>query len=114
MEFSHPLCAECMEWERRLSTERAPAVTIDVRERPDLARKYGIAIVPTVVQVSANGRVHGLVRRLRAASSASAASAIPSTGNIGFQGIQGSRCCLHARKRKSSVRSHGEARAGAG
>ena len=57
VEFSHPLCAECMQWERRLSDEGESVVTIDVRERSDLARKYGIAIVPTVVQVSADGEV---------------------------------------------------------
>jgi hypothetical protein len=30
---------------------------IDARERPDLARKYGIAIVPTVVTVGPVGAV---------------------------------------------------------
>ena len=30
---------------------------LDVRERPDLARKYGIAVVPTVLAVAADGRV---------------------------------------------------------
>ena len=34
-----------------------PLVTIDVRERPELARKYGVAIVPTVVAVGPDGRV---------------------------------------------------------
>jgi hypothetical protein len=57
IEFSHPLCAECTQWERRLKANAEPVVMIDVRERPDLARKYGIAIVPTVVQVSADGQV---------------------------------------------------------
>ena len=57
VEFGHPLCAECSQWERRLRANGEPLVTIDVRERPDLARKYGVAIVPTVVQVSADGRV---------------------------------------------------------
>jgi hypothetical protein len=32
-------------------------VTVDVRERPELARKYGIALVPTAVSVTAEGRV---------------------------------------------------------
>jgi len=32
-------------------------VTVDVRERPELARKYGIGLVPTVVSVAADGRV---------------------------------------------------------
>jgi hypothetical protein len=30
---------------------------VDVRDRPELARKYGIAIVPTVVAVAADGTV---------------------------------------------------------
>lgn len=58
VEFTHPLCAECREWERRLrDADDRPLVTVDVRARPELARKYGIAIVPTVVAVSADGTV---------------------------------------------------------
>jgi hypothetical protein len=57
VEFSHPLCSECQEWERRLSGDDSPLVTLDVRERPDLARKYGIAVVPTVLAVAADGEV---------------------------------------------------------
>jgi hypothetical protein len=57
VEFSHPLCAECREWERRLSDAAEPLVTVDVREHPDLARKYGIAVVPTVFAVAADGAV---------------------------------------------------------
>jgi hypothetical protein len=57
VEFTHPLCGECRDWERRLRSAGDPLVTIDVRERPDLARKYGIAIVPTVVAVARDGKV---------------------------------------------------------
>lgn len=57
VEFSHPLCGECREWERRLAREPDPLVKLDVRERPDLARKYGIAVVPSVFSVEANGTV---------------------------------------------------------
>jgi hypothetical protein len=57
VEFTHPLCSECQEWERRLSGEGAPLVTLDVRDRPDLARKYGIAVVPTVLAVGPDGAV---------------------------------------------------------
>lgn len=57
VEFTHPLCAECREWERRLEARPEPFVRIDVRERPDLARKYGVAIVPTVVAVEGDGAV---------------------------------------------------------
>lgn len=57
VEFTHPLCAECREWEARLGSSGEPLVTIDVRQRPELARKYGIAIVPTVLAVGADGEV---------------------------------------------------------
>ena len=57
VEFTHPLCAECREWERRLADGPEPLVTLDVRERPDLARKYGIAVVPTVIVVAGDGTV---------------------------------------------------------
>ncbi len=57
VEFSHPLCEECAQWERRLRDRGERVVTIDVRERPDLAQKYGVGIVPTVVRVAADGAV---------------------------------------------------------
>jgi Domain of unknown function (DUF4395) len=57
VEFTHPLCAECREWESRLRSRPAPLLKIDVRERPDLARKYGIAVVPTVIRVAPDGAV---------------------------------------------------------
>lgn len=57
VEFTHPLCGECREWERRLSGRADPLVKLDVRERPDLARKYGVAVVPTVLAVRADGAV---------------------------------------------------------
>jgi hypothetical protein len=57
VEFTHPLCSECREWERRLGERAEPLVTLDVRDRPDLAHKYGIAVVPTVVAVAPDGTV---------------------------------------------------------
>ena len=57
VEFTHPLCSECREWEARLAAEPDPLVKVDVRERPDLARKYGIAVVPTIFAVAADGAV---------------------------------------------------------
>lgn len=61
VEFTHPLCAECRTWERRLAEGRERYVTVDVTSRPDLARKYGVAVVPTVVAVGRDGEV---LRRL--------------------------------------------------
>jgi hypothetical protein len=57
VEFTHPLCSECRDWEERLRVNGEALITLDVRERPDLARKYGIAIVPTVFAVAADGTV---------------------------------------------------------
>jgi hypothetical protein len=55
--FTHPLCSECQEWEERLTQERRPHVVVDVSREPRLARKYGIAVVPTVIAVAADGTV---------------------------------------------------------
>ena len=57
VEFTHPLCGECRQWERRLAAGPEPLLRIDVRERPDLARKYGVAVVPTVLAVGPDGSV---------------------------------------------------------
>ena len=57
VEFSHPLCSECLEWERRLERAERPHVVVDVSERPELAKRYGVAIVPTVVAVAGDGTV---------------------------------------------------------
>jgi hypothetical protein len=55
--FSHPLCSDCRELVSRLEADGRRLVTVDVRARPELARKYGIALVPTAVAVGADGRV---------------------------------------------------------
>jgi Domain of unknown function (DUF4395) len=57
VQFTHPLCSECREWERRLEHEGRPHAEIDISRRPELARKYGVAVVPTVVAVAADGTV---------------------------------------------------------
>ena len=57
VEFTHPLCSECREWEQRLSEEPEALLKLDVSDRPDLARKYGVAVVPTVLRVAPDGAV---------------------------------------------------------
>lgn len=57
VQFTHPLCSECLTLERQLREAGRDVVTVDVRTRPDLARKYGIGIVPTAVAVDAAGTV---------------------------------------------------------
>jgi hypothetical protein len=59
--FTHPLCSECRDWEERLQRERRAHVVVDVSSQPRLAEKYGIAVVPTVVSIAADGTV---LRRL--------------------------------------------------
>jgi Domain of unknown function (DUF4395) len=61
VQFTHPLCAECRAWELRLAERGEPHVSVDVSRRPEIARKYGIAVVPTVVAVGGDGEV---LRRL--------------------------------------------------
>ena len=57
VQFTHPLCSDCRALEERLRSEGRRVVTVDVRERPELARKYGIALVPTAVALAPDGAV---------------------------------------------------------
>ena len=57
VQFTHPLCNDCTALERRLREEGRNVVTVDVSQRPELARKYGVALVPTAVAVSSTGAV---------------------------------------------------------
>ena len=57
VEFTHPLCSECHTLERELRAQGRTVVTIDVRRHPELARKYGIGVVPTAVTVDGAGAV---------------------------------------------------------
>jgi hypothetical protein len=57
VQFTHPLCTDCRELERRLTDEGRRVVTVDVSRRPELAHKYGVAVVPTAVAVGPDGTV---------------------------------------------------------
>jgi Domain of unknown function (DUF4395) len=57
VEFTHPLCSDCRDWQERLELEGRSPVLVDVSKRPELARKYGVAVVPTIVAVHADGTV---------------------------------------------------------
>lgn len=57
VEFTHPLCTDCRQLERELRDAGRRVVTVDVSRRPELARRYGIAYVPTAVAVDATGTV---------------------------------------------------------
>lgn len=61
VQFTHPLCTDCRELAGSLSGGPDPLIQLDVRERPDLARKYGVTIVPTTFAVGPDG---GVLERL--------------------------------------------------
>jgi thioredoxin-like negative regulator of GroEL len=61
VQFTHPLCSDCRVLALRLAREPRPLVLVDVSRRPDLARKYGVTVVPTAVVVRADGRVAGRI-----------------------------------------------------
>jgi len=57
VQFTHPLCTDCHALERELRSAGRRVVTVDVSKRPELARKYGVALVPTAVAVTSDGAV---------------------------------------------------------
>jgi len=61
VQFTHPLCADCQTLSSRLAERGEHPVVVDVSRRPDLARKYGVAVVPLTVAVRSDGTV---VRRI--------------------------------------------------
>jgi hypothetical protein len=57
IEFTHPLCSECRSVGQRLRADTRPLVSVDVSTRPDLARRYHVAVVPAAFAVAGDGRV---------------------------------------------------------
>jgi hypothetical protein len=57
VQFTHVLCSDCHRLERELRESGRRVLTVDVRRQPELARKYGVGVVPTAVAVDASGRV---------------------------------------------------------
>jgi Domain of unknown function (DUF4395) len=57
VQFTHPLCTGCHSMTRRLADQGRHVVLVDVSERSDLAKKYGITVVPTALTVGGNGDV---------------------------------------------------------
>ena len=55
--FGHPLCTDCQELEAEVRASGRELVSVDVRSQRSLARKYGVALVPTAVSVAPDGRV---------------------------------------------------------
>jgi hypothetical protein len=61
VEFTHPLCTDCRELERTLRGSGRSVLTIDVSKQPQLARKYGVTVVPTAVLVGPDGAVRARI-----------------------------------------------------
>lgn len=55
--FGHPLCTDCQELEAEVVASGRRLVSVDVRSQRGLARKYGVALVPTAVSVAPDGTV---------------------------------------------------------
>jgi hypothetical protein len=55
--FGHPLCTDCQAFEQEVHASGRPLVSVDVRSNRKIARKYGIALVPTAFSVAPDGRV---------------------------------------------------------
>ena len=55
--FTHPLCSDCQKVAGALEAKGTSLVKVDVSKRRDLARKYGVSVVPLAFQVDATGRV---------------------------------------------------------
>jgi hypothetical protein len=57
VEFTHPLCSECVALDERLSRAGTAVVRIDVSRQPELARKYRVSVVPLAYAVGPDGTV---------------------------------------------------------
>lgn len=57
--FTHPLCSECHVVKPKLERQGRRVVEVDVSKHKDLAKKYGVTLVPLAVSVGADGRVLG-------------------------------------------------------
>lgn len=57
VQFTHPLCTGCHAVEQELVQQGHKLVVVDVSKRPELAKKYHVAVVPTALAVGGDGRV---------------------------------------------------------
>ena len=51
--FTSPYCLACRDWAQALESTGVPYRSFDVRERPDLARRYRVRHTPLVLAVRA-------------------------------------------------------------
>jgi hypothetical protein len=57
VQFTHPLCTDCRKLQRELEDTGRDIEIVDVTRRRDLARKYGVNVVPLAFAVGPDGRV---------------------------------------------------------
>ena len=57
VQFTYPRCHDCILLEERLRKEGIPVFPVDVSKHPDLAKEYGIQLVPQAFMVDAGGRI---------------------------------------------------------
>lgn len=78
VEFTAPNCAPCRaavpHLEDASQASGVPFLKVDLGDRPDLARVYGIRTVPTIAVVTRTGRVVGTWTRLPANGEVTAAA----------------------------------------
>ena len=56
-QLAHPLCSDCHELEGRRHQGPQPLHLVDLSRRPDLARRYSVAVVPAAFRVAGDGTV---------------------------------------------------------
>jgi len=54
VQFTHPRCYDCQTLKNTADHHGVPLALVDVSEHPDLARKYGISLVPLAFKVDAD------------------------------------------------------------
>ena len=78
VQFTTRYCAPCRAARPELEAAAGRAsiryTQIDVGERPEVARRYGVRTVPTIVVAARSGRVHGKWTAMPAAAEISAAA----------------------------------------
>jgi Domain of unknown function (DUF4395) len=57
VQFTHPLCTDCSKLQRELEATGCDVEVVDVTARGDLARKYGVTVVPQAFAIASDGRV---------------------------------------------------------
>ena len=57
VQFTHPLCTDCRKLEGELRDQGRNVVLVDVSQNPEIARRYGVTVVPLALEVNPDGRV---------------------------------------------------------